>query len=103
MADLKNDSGTFKTRGTILIHRPNALNRPCQGRVLCGNQDACLASYVRALFEPSTLADLARSIDAEASSKHCSPKCRSTLWPESLHVARFAHTVGANLWAAIFY
>ena len=68
-----------KTRGTILIHRPNALNRPCQGRVLCGNQDACLASYVRALFEPSTLADLDRSVDAEASSKHCSPKRRSTL------------------------
>ena len=75
----KNDSGTFKTRGTILIHRPNALNRPCQGRVLCGNQDACLASYVRALFEPSTLADLPRSVDAEASSKHCSPKCRPAL------------------------
>ena len=62
--------GRLKKRETILIviHRPSALNVLCQNRVLCGSQDACLARYVRALFETSTLADLAGSVDAEASS-----------------------------------
>ena len=43
----------------VIIHRPNAINRPCQDRVFGGNQDGCLASCVRALFQPSTLADFA--------------------------------------------